>query len=104
MHKIVYLPKARQDISDIVRYIAYNLHAPKAARDLLDSIDAAISLTAEFPQMYKVYAPTKSLKHPYRMIPVKNYAVFYVILDDVIEIRRVVYAKMNLDKLGLSDN
>ena len=79
MHKIVYLPKARQDISDIVRYIAYNLHAPKAARDLLDSIDAAISLTAEFPQIY-------------------------VILDDVIEIRRVVYAKMNLDKLGLSDN
>jgi len=103
MHKIVYLPKARQDISDIIRYIAYNLHAPQAAKNLLDSMDAAISLVAEFPEMYKVYAPTESLKCPYRMIPVKNYAIFYVVIENTIEVRRVVYAKMNLDSLGLSD-
>jgi len=30
---------------------------------------------------------------------VKNYLVFYVILENVVEIRRIVYARVNLDAM-----
>ena len=49
MNKIVYLPIARQDIEDIIHYIAYTLCAPKAALDLLDSLECAIIKTLDFP-------------------------------------------------------
>ena len=100
MNRIEYLPIARQDIDDIIHYIAYTLCSPKAALNLLDSFERAILRTADFPNMYPVYEPTSGFKHPYRYIPVKNYLVFYVVMDDVIEVRRVIYAKKNLDDLG----
>ena len=103
MNKIVYLPLARQDIQEITRYIAYDLHSPKAAQDLLDDFEREIKLTADFPKMHTVYPPTAKFRNPYRFIPVKNYLIFYVVLDDGIEIRRIVYGKMDLSKLDLED-
>lgn len=104
MNKIVYLPTARQDIEEIAHYIAYELHSPKAALELLDEFEKAIMLTAEFPKSHTVYALTANFKTPYRFIPVKNYIIFYVVLDDAIEIRRVVYGKMNSDAPGFADS
>ncbi len=101
MHKITYLPIARRDLNEIMFYIAHRLHAPKAARDLLDKLDIAISNTAQFLYMYKVYRPIQTLQQEYRVIPVENYAVFYVVTEDIIEIRRVVYAKKDLSKINL---
>jgi plasmid stabilization system protein ParE len=34
-----------------------------------------------------------------RMLPVKNYLVFYVVTEHEVEIHRIIYAKMNLEKL-----
>ena len=103
MTKIVYLPLARQDIQEITRYIAYDLHSPKTAQDLLDDFEREIIRTAGFPKMHTVYPPTAKFRNPYRFIPVKNYMIFYVVLEESIEIRRVVYGKMDLSKLGLED-
>ncbi len=103
MNKIVYLPIARQDIREISHYIAYDLHSPKAAQDLLDDFEREIRRTADFPKMHTVYPPTAMFNNPYRFIPVKNYIIFYVVLEDAIEIRRVVYGKIDLGKLRLED-
>lgn len=103
MNKIVYLPLARQDIQKIVRYFIYDLRSPKAAQELLDDLEREIKLTANFPKMHTVYPPTAKFMNPYRFIPVKNYIIFYVVLQDTIEIRRVVYGRMDLSKLGLKD-
>jgi hypothetical protein len=35
----------------------------------------------------------------YRVLPVKKYLVFYVILEDTVEIRRIVYARVDLDEM-----
>lgn len=38
-------------------------------------------------------------KHPYDRINVHNYAVFYIVIDDVMEIRRFLYSGRELDQI-----
>lgn len=99
MYEIRYLPLARKDLSDITAYIAEHLKAPKAALDLLNALDESISRLEQFPYSCKVYQPIKELETEYRLLPVKNYAVFYVVKEKVVEIHRVIYAKMDLTKI-----
>jgi toxin ParE1/3/4 len=99
MHKLKYLPLALKDLRDITDYIAETLKAPKAAMDLLDALDESISRLEQFPYSCKVYQPIKDLESEYRLLPVKNYAVFYIVKEQVVEIHRVIYAKMDLTKM-----
>jgi len=101
MYEIIYLPVAKQDIENIILYISDKLKAPKAAIDLLDELERSISLLREFPYAYRIYRPVKILEGEYRMLPVKNYAIFYVVREQekIVEIHRVIYARMDLTKL-----
>jgi toxin ParE1/3/4 len=91
---------ARKDLTDIITYIADHLKAPKAAMDSLNELDKSISRLEQYPYSCKVYQPIKGSEHEYRLLPVKNYAVFYVVKEQVVEIHRVVYAEMYLTKNG----
>ncbi len=99
MYEIRYLPLARKDLTEITNYIADNLKAPKAAMELLNALDESISKLEQFPYSCKVYHPIRELENEYRLLPVKNYAVFYVVKEKVVEIHRVVYARMDLTKI-----
>jgi addiction module RelE/StbE family toxin len=99
MYKLKYLPLALKDLRGITDYITDTLKAPKAALDLLNSLDDSISMLQEYPYSYKVYLSIKELEIEYRLLPVKNYLVFYVVKEQVVEIHRVVYAKMDLTKV-----
>lgn len=98
-YEIRYLPLARKDLSNIVSYIADELKAPKAAMDLLNALDESISRLEQFPFSCRVYQPIKELENEYRLLSVNNYAVFYVVKEKVVEVHRVVYAKMDLTKI-----
>jgi toxin ParE1/3/4 len=99
MFEIRYLPLARKDLTDIVAYITGHLKAPKAAIDLLDALDKSISRLEQYPYSCKVYQPVKTLKEEYRLLPVKNYAVFYVVKEQIVEIHRIVYARVDLTRI-----
>jgi toxin ParE1/3/4 len=99
MYKIVYLPIAKNDLKDIVSYISNELNSPKAALNLIDALDSSVSKLQEFPLLYREYEPVKPLLEKHRIIPVKNYIVLYVVLDNVVEIRRIIYAKKDYEKL-----
>jgi len=99
MHNLLYLPLARKDLSDITLYIAETLNDPYTAIDLLDTLDDTISKLQHFPYAFRVYQPIKSLEFEYRVIPVKNYLVLYVVTEFVVEIHRIIYAKMDLERL-----
>ena len=99
MYELKYLPLAQKDLWDITSYIADNLKAPKAAMDFVDTLDNSISRLQQFPYSCKLYRPQESLEAEYRLLSVKNYLVFYVVTENEVEIHRIVYAKMNLEKL-----
>lgn len=98
MHKLIYLPLAQKDLLDIASYIADTLKSPKAAMDLVDALDSSILLLAQFPYSCKVYQPIEPLETEYRMLPVKNYLVFYAVTEHDVEIHRIVYGKTDITK------
>jgi len=98
-HKLKYLPLAQKDLRDITSYIADNLKVPKAAMNFVDVLDSSISRLQQFPYSCKLYQPKESLEAEYRILSVKNYLVFYVVTEHEVEIHRIIYAKMNLEKL-----
>lgn len=89
MHELKYLPLAQMGLREITSYIADNLKAPKVAMDLVDALDNAISRLQQFPYSCKLYQAMESLEAEYRMLPVNNYIVFYVVTEHVVEIHRL---------------
>jgi len=99
MLDIIYLPSFQQDIESITDYITYTLEAPKAASNLLDELEKSIKDLKMFPLAHRLYRPIKPILTEYRVLTVKNYLVFYVVLEKTIEIHRIIYKKRNLSQL-----
>lgn len=93
MHKIVYLPLAESDLLEALDYIANTLGAPKAARDLLNEFDATVNRLAEFPYAYALYRTDRPMHDEIRMVPVKNYVLYYAVYPDRVEIRRFLHGR-----------
>ena len=98
MYKIRYLPIAQKDLQDIVLYILENLKSPKAAMDFIDTLDKSILRLKQYPYSCTLYQLKEPLESEYRFLPVKNYLVFYIVTENIIEIHRIIYVKMNLEK------
>jgi toxin ParE1/3/4 len=99
MYKIRYLSIAQKDLQDIVVYILENLKSPKAAMDFINTLDESILRLKQYPYSCALYQPKEPLELEYRFLPVKNYLVFYVVTENTVEIHRIVYVKMDLEKL-----
>lgn len=99
MYKLKYLSLAQKDLRDIVSYISDRLKAPKAAMDLINLFDDSISRLQQFSYSCKIYQTVEPLETEYRMLPVKNYLVFYVVTEHDIEIHRIIYSKINVERI-----
>ncbi len=97
-YNIVYTRLAKNDISNIATYISETLKAPKAALNLIASLEKSIKTLEKFPYSHRVYIPHKMLENEYRFIPVKNYIVFYTIDENkkTVQITRVIYGKRDI--------
>lgn len=101
MYNVLFLPLAQNDLVEIVRYIANELHNEQAANSFADEIMKATDRLADFPYAYPVYMPIRSTKNEYRKISVQNYLIFYTVDErtKTVTIARVIYAKRDYDKL-----
>ena len=96
MYNVIYLPLALNDLKDIIKYIAHELKAPKAAENLRKKIDKEVLKIAENPFRCHLYFPLEKLKYEYRILNVNNYSLFYIIDKEKVEIHRVIYSKRNI--------
>lgn len=96
-----YLPLAREDLQAVLEYHQATLQAPLAAGKLLDDMETALLGLQKFPYARRIYQPLRPLVPEYRLLPVRNYAVFYTVLEPekIVEIHRIVY--MGRDLLAL---
>ena len=94
-----YLPLAKQDLSEIVNYIQNNLENPIAAENTLSKIEAAILERLESPESFAVWQSKKQRPYPYRKINVGNYTVWYVVIDHIMEVRRILYSRRDEENL-----
>lgn len=94
-----YLPIAKQDLSSAISFILNEYKNPIAAENTLDRIEKAIQERLEDgPESFAIWPSTKNREHPYRRINVGNYTVWYVVIDSVMEIRRIQPARRNEEK------
>ena len=95
MYELVYLPAARQDMLDIVRYISSELKNPIAAEHLAMELSKAGESIPAFPYANPAYRPIRPLKHEYRKLSVQNYLMLYWVEEEkkLVCIARVIYAK-----------
>ena len=99
MYKIRYLPIAQKDLQDIVLYFLDNLKSPQAAINFIETFNESVSRLKKHPYAYKLYQPQDPIESEYRLLPVKNYLVFYIVIENIVEIHRIIYAKMNIEKI-----
>lgn len=98
-YEVRYTELFYQDLNTILKYIKYELESPEAAKRLFDTIIKEISNRAYNADCYEKYESTKKRKNTYYRIYVKNYIIFYVIENNVMEIRRILYRKRNFKKI-----
>lgn len=98
-YKLTFLPLFKSDMLAVVDYIANTLNNPDAAQRLVTEIELAIEKRLEMPLAFAPYQSTKIRQHPYYRINVRNFSIFYVVIDNTMEVRRLLYAKRNIDAL-----
>lgn len=101
MYSLEYLPIARQDMTDIARYISKELGNPIAAEKLAGELIEAADRLTDFPYANPAYHPIKPLKQEYRRLLVQNYIMFYSVDEakKLITVSRVIYARRDYGKL-----
>lgn len=98
-YKLRYLPLFWGDLNDAASYISDVLLAPEAAERLVDATEAGILKHLENPTLATVYKTTQQRPLPYYWFEVGSYMVFYVVEDDVMEVRRFLYGARDLTKI-----
>lgn len=101
MYKLEYLPVARKDMLEIVRYINQVLQNPDAAERLAVELVNAAEGVLKFPYATQACRPLRPLKHEYRKIQVQNFLMFYWVDEEkkLVTVARVVYAKRDYGRL-----
>ena len=96
-YKLRYLPLFEVDLTEIIDYIAFSLNNPIAADNLLDEIEEAILNRLNCPEAFEHYHSQHEREYPYYRIYVGNFVIFYVVIDNVMEVRRILYEKQEMN-------
>ena len=95
-YKLRFLPLFEEDLNEIVDYITHRLKNPIAAEALISDVQTAIRNRLSCAEAFEPYHSVREREHPYYRIQVKNYTIFYVVIDHVMEVRRILYSRRNL--------
>ena len=89
MYNIKVTELADEDLDEIIRYIAIDLNAPKAASDFADAVVACYEDIQANPKMFEYSRNPRLRQEGYRRAVVKNYVLLYKVFEDKNEV--VVY-------------
>ena len=98
-YKLTFLPLFEEDLLKVTDYITNTLQNPSSDHRLVDDIELTIVKRLEMPLSFSPYQSSKIRNHPYYRINVRNFSIFYVVIDNTMEVRRILYSKRNIDEL-----
>ncbi len=100
-YELRYLPLFWEDMFDAVSYITNVLHNEQAAKKLVDDAETKINEHLKNPTCALIYNSLKERDNTYYWFEVRNYMVFYVVIDNIMEVRRFIYGARDLTKINL---
>ena len=95
-YQLRYLPLFEQDLISTANYITNVLKNEDAALRLIDDVETVILERLNNPVAFEPYRSAKERDYPYYRIYVRNYVIYYVVIDDVMEVRRILYNRRNI--------
>ncbi|MCM1059883.1 MAG: type II toxin-antitoxin system RelE/ParE family toxin [Eubacterium sp.] len=98
-YELSILPLFENDMLEAVTYITEVLNNPSAAERLIDETEKAIYKRLDSPLSFSPYKSKKSRKDVYYRIFVGNFTVFYVVKGNVMEVRRFIYSRRNIENI-----
>jgi toxin ParE1/3/4 len=97
--KLRYSPLFYKDLDTITDYILLELKNELAAKTLVSDVEAAITKQLDTPLHTAPYRSMEPRQHPYRRILVGSYLIFYVVIDDTMIVRRMLYGRRDIDRI-----
>ena len=98
-YTLKYIPRYEEDLNGIIDYIVFKLHNPKSAIKIIDKIENAILERLNCPLSFEPFQSNRKRKNTYYRIYVDNFTIYYVVIDDVMEVRRVMYKGRDAGKV-----
>ena len=98
-YTIKYTDTFVKQFNNILRYFIYKLQNKIAAENFYDEVIKEIERRSEYPDIFEKYNSRRKRKNIYYRIYVRNYTIFYIVKDNVMEVRLILINKKNFDKL-----
>jgi toxin ParE1/3/4 len=95
MKEVHFTPAAMHDLTDIYEYIARDNEI--AAVSTLDGLFRHAEILSESPHLGR--NRDEDLRQGVRSLPVGNYTLFYRVLDETVEVLRVLHGSRDLPPL-----
>ncbi len=92
-YEVVVTPSAQKDLTEIKSYLTNVLKT--SSNSIFEKILEQVKILKVHPFTYKVHQDPLLKLVGYRIIPIDNYLMFYVIKSNIVQIHRVLYAKRN---------
>ena len=96
-YKLRYLPLFEQDLIQTVSCITNVLKNTDAAEKLVNDVEDVIQERLEYPLAFEPF-PSKKRDYPYYRIYIRNYVIYYVVIGDVMEVRRFLYGARDTNR------
>lgn len=101
--KLIYTPKAREDLRDIKHYITDTLQNKIAAENISKMILKDCSLLKDNPLLGVDLSGKIDKQTDLRFLIIKNYIAFYKVENDVIKIIRIRNTRTNYMNIIFND-
>jgi plasmid stabilization system protein ParE len=96
-YNVLLYSNAEADIAETIDYIENHLKA--SANHILEKIHRSIDLLSDNPFIYPLLKDPYLNSLEYRMIPIDNYLLFFLVVDKEVQIHRFLYGKRNYNLL-----
>lgn len=96
-YEVRIFPSAQQDLLDVIDYL--NTLSKEAALNYYDQLTSEISSLRIMPERCPRPRDLALAAKGYRYLAVGNYLVFYVVSGNIVQIRRILYARRDYKQL-----
>ena len=98
-YTIKYTDTFIKQFNNILKYFIYKLQNKIAAENFYNEVITEIEKRSESPEGFEKYKSSRKRKNTYYRIYVKNYTIFYIVKNNTMEIRRILYSRRNFKNL-----
>ena len=96
-YEVRIFPSAQQDLLDVIDYL--NTLSKEAALNYYDRLTSEITSLRIMPERCPRPRDLALAAKGYRYLVVGNYLVFYVVSGNIVQIRRILYARRDYKQL-----